>query len=238
MKEVVPGVFEVPIRVAGLPYVNAFVIAEDAVTVVDTGLPKRAPYLLRLLGSLGRRPQELRDVLVTHHHVDHTGSLAALLRETGARVHVHPQDAPIVRGERPAPPATRPNILTRLLEPVAARRGLTELEPARETADMADGDELPVLGGLRVVHTPGHTPGHVSFLSPSRRLLFAGDAAGSLLGRVGLPLGAYTEDMAWARRSIAALAELDFDVACFGHGPSIRGAANARFRSLVEKLAR
>src|SRR5205823_1991286 len=151
--------------------------------------------------------------------------------------YVHPLDAPIVRGERSSPPAAKPNALTRFIEPIAERRGLTHLEPAGVDREIADGDLLPILGGLRVLHTPGHTAGHVSLLAPSRRLLMVGDAAGSLFGRVGLPLGVYTEDMTEARRSVRKLAEVDFDVACFGHGPSIKGAASVRFRKLVDRLA-
>src|SRR3989304_3298084 len=84
-------------------YVNAFLIAEEeGLTLIDSGLPKRKETILRALRQRGRQPQDLKHIAITHHHVDHTGNLAALAEATGARAYVHPLDAPIVRGEKPA----------------------------------------------------------------------------------------------------------------------------------------
>ncbi len=103
--------------------------------------------------------------------------------------------------------------------------------------EVADGDELPLAGGIKAVHTPGHTPGHLSFLLPSKKLLFVGDAAANML-RLGMPLGMFTADRQQAKESIRKLAALEFDVACFGHGRVLKGEANLRFRRLAETLAR
>jgi glyoxylase-like metal-dependent hydrolase (beta-lactamase superfamily II) len=79
----------------------------------------------------------------------------------------------------------------------------------------------------------------VAYLKPGKGgVLFAGDAAGLLFGRVGMPLGMFTEDVAQAKESIRKLAALEFDAACFGHGGVLRRGANAAFRRAVEKLAR
>lgn len=101
-----------------------------------------------------------------------------------------------------------------------------------------DGAEIPAAGGMTVVHTPGHTAGHVSFLKPGGGVLFTGDAAGNMFGRIGLPFGMFTEDMEQARASMRRLAALEFDAACFGHGGTITGKAHAAFRRWVEKQAR
>jgi glyoxylase-like metal-dependent hydrolase (beta-lactamase superfamily II) len=227
------------VKVFGVPYVNVFLIEDGpGLALVDSGLAKRAELLLAAVAALGRAPKDLRHILITHHHEDHTGSLAALGRRTGATIYAHALDIPIVQGDRPRPPASRPNAFSRLTERIGRRMGLTEVEPAMVGHPLADGEVLPIAGGLRVLHTPGHTPGHVSLLLESRRLLFAGDAAGAMFGRVGPPLGVYTEDMAEARRSLRALAEVDFDAACFGHGGFIRADAGAAFRRAVERLDR
>jgi glyoxylase-like metal-dependent hydrolase (beta-lactamase superfamily II) len=109
--------------------------------------------------------------------------------------------------------------------------------PARVDREVIDGEHIPVAEGLIAYHTPGHTAGHLSFLYPSKRVLFVGDAAANYLGRLGPPFGLYSEDHDAVRASIATIAALDFDVACFGHGRVLKGGANARFRKLVDKLA-
>ncbi|MFQ6059337.1 MAG: MBL fold metallo-hydrolase [Anaerolineae bacterium] len=108
--------------------------------------------------------------------------------------------------------------------------------PARIDRELSDGDEIDCLEGMRVIHTPGHTPGSVSLYCPKRRLLFAGDAAANTFG-LRPPIGWFTEDMAQAKESIRKLAALDFEVALFGHGRPIDREAALRFRRLVERLA-
>ncbi len=223
-----------------MAYVNAFLIAgEDGVALIDSGLPNRKQTVLAALAQMGRQPQELRHIVITHHHVDHTGNLAALAEATGARAYVHPLDAPIVRGERPAPGPNPGSILGKIVGPIVMRLPAYRLQPAGVDQEVQDGDELPVAGGLKAVHTPGHTAGHLSYVMHGHGgVLFAGDAAGNLFGRLGPPLGMYTEDMTQAKESIRKLAGLEFDSACFGHGGVLKGKANAAFRRLVERLAR
>jgi glyoxylase-like metal-dependent hydrolase (beta-lactamase superfamily II) len=240
LERVVPGVHGLVVRLAGLPYVNAFVVEDDegpGVTIVDTGIPKRAPRMLAALTALGRRPTDVRQIVLTHHHVDHTGSVRALAAATGAPVFAHPADSAVVLGTAPPPRANRAAASGRLLGPILDRVPI-RYEPPPSVCELADGDVLPVGGGALVVHTPGHTPGHVSLLLASKRLLIAGDAAACLRrGKPGPAIGTFTEDPAAMRASIAKLAGLEFDTACFGHGSVLRGGANAAFRRLVDQLA-
>jgi glyoxylase-like metal-dependent hydrolase (beta-lactamase superfamily II) len=235
LEEIVSGVYGI-----GIGYVNAFfIVGADGLTLVDSGLAKKKDTILSAVAGAGRQPADLRHIVITHHHVDHTGSLAALVEASGAEVWVHPLDAPIVRGDKPVPGPNPKSILGKIVEPLIARLPAYRLTPADVDHEVADGEELPVAGGLKAVHTPGHTAGHLAFLmSGHGSVLFAGDAAGNLFGRLGPPLGMYTEDMAQAKESIGKLAALEFDVACFGHGRVLKGEANLRFRRLVEKLAR
>lgn len=232
-EEIVPGVYGI-----AMSYVNAFLIAEGELTLIDSGLPRRHSAILGALSQMGRQPSDLKHIGVTHHHVDHTGSLAALASATGARIYVHPADAPIVRGEQEPPGPSPSGALGRLVAPIVARLAPSKAEPAQVHQEVQDGEELPIAGGLRVVHTPGHTPGHLAFLHQAKRVLFVGDAAANFFGRLGPPMGMYTQDMAQAKESLRKLAGLEFDVACFGHGRVLRGQANAEFRRLVERLAR
>jgi len=178
---------------------------------------------------------------ITHHHADHSGSLAALISSTGAHAYIHPLDAPIVRGEQPAPGPNREILAGRLLGPLMAR-----VTPKLQTVDVLhetnDGDEVPAAGGMKAIHTPGHTAGHLSYLWPHKGgVLFAGDAAAHVFGLgppVGIVGGIFTEDMAAAKDSFRKLAAIEFDIACFGHGGVIKGKAHATFRRKVEEMAR
>lgn len=107
----------------------------------------------------------------------------------------------------------------------------------RVDREIVEGEEIPGSGGLRAVHTPGHTAGYVSFIHLAKRVLFVGDAAANQR-RLGLPPPFMTEDMDDAKRSLHKIASLDFDTAVFGHGKVIRGKANATFRKLVDSIAR
>ena len=230
-EEITPGVYAVP-----LGYVNAFFLAgDDGVTLVDCGIPKKREPILSALAAANRQPADLKHILVTHHHYDHFGSLAALKAATAAKAYVHSLDAPVVRGDEPHPKASKHGIW-RVLGPLMNRMA-PKFETSSVEVELSDGQELPLAGGVTVVHTPGHTPGHVSFLAPSKRTLFVGDAAGNF-PRLGQPLGAFTADREQAKESIRKIAGLEFEVACFGHGRPLKGEANVKFRRLAEKLAR
>ena len=235
-ERVLPGVYGVKIRRG---YVNAFIIADGPLALIDSGLPGQARVFLKHIRAIGSRPEDLHQIAITHHHVDHTGSLAALVKATHAKVYVHPLDAPIVRGEKPVPGPNRKSITGRILWPVIKRITPSQLPTLSVDHEVQDGETLPIAGGLQAIHTPGHTAGHVSYLWPRHGgVLFAGDAAGHMFGRLGTPLGMFTEDMAQARESIRRLAGLEFDTACFGHGGVLKGKAHAAFRRYVEKMAR
>jgi len=98
-----------------------------------------------------------------------------------------------------------------------------------------EGDVLPVLGGLYILHTPGHTPGSISIFLPEERILIAGDALANR-SRLGLPSKAFTVDMEQEVNSIKRLASLDFDIICFGHRAPITHDARQTIIRLIRKL--
>jgi glyoxylase-like metal-dependent hydrolase (beta-lactamase superfamily II) len=235
IEEIFPHIYAVP-----LGYVNAFLLAEeDGLTLIDAGLRGNERKIWQAIGAIDRGRGDVRQVLVTHHHADHVGSLAAIKEASGAEAYVHPLDAPIVAGEKPRPAANRGSMAGRLLGGMIMRLPANKPAPVAADHEINDGDVLPIGGGVRVIHTPGHTAGHVSFFVEGHGgVLFAGDAAGNAFGRIGKPLLMFTEDMDEAKASMRKLAELEFDTACFGHGRVLKGKANLAFRRYVEKMAR
>jgi glyoxylase-like metal-dependent hydrolase (beta-lactamase superfamily II) len=146
---------------------------------------------------------------------------------TGAEVLMHRADVDRLRiGVRQALGELRPSAFVALLT-----RGPEDARP------IEDGDVLPALGGLEVVHTPGHTPGSVCLYSRRHRLLIAGDVLQVERDKVSLPSLVFTDDMALARRSIARLAELDVDTICFAHYPAWRAGGSAALRDLARRAS-
>lgn len=225
-------------------YVNAYVLEDgDGLVLIDCGMPKKAAKIAAAIREAGHKPTDVRHILVTHQHLDHMGSLAALTKVTGAMVHVHPADAPVVRGDAERPGPNRARVAGRVLGPLLVRIERKRAEPVAVDRELVDGDSLPFAGGLRVLHTPGHTPGQTSFLWERHGgVLIAGDVAGARGDRVGPPIGAvfgmFTEDVEEAKRSFRKVAALDFEVAVFGHGNPIRSGAAEAMRRGVARLER
>jgi glyoxylase-like metal-dependent hydrolase (beta-lactamase superfamily II) len=228
--EVAPGVHAVDFGV-----VWAYLYVEtDRVTLIDGGIAGKGGLIPEAVESLGRRPSDLRQIVVTHYHADHFGAAAELVERTGASVLAHALDAPVVRGDAPESlpalsDAERPYYEQAIASTPPAPRCAVDRE-------LQDGDEIDLDGGAQVVHVPGHTAGSIAVYLPKRRLLFSGDAAartpeGQLLR------GVFNVDTAQARASFAKLAQLDIEVACFGHGPPLERDASYAFRRLAEKLA-
>lgn len=214
---------------------NAYLVETDeGLALIDCGIAGKADTLAAAIATLGLDEGRIADVLVTHHHFDHVGSLAAIARRTGATVWAPVGDAPFIRGERP-PPAPR-STAGRALSPLLAR--LTpDAEPADVGHEVHDDTALPLDDGSRAVHTPGHTPGHTAFLlDRAGGVLIAGDAVANVGGlRSGGSsfMRLIADDPAAARRSFGRLAQLDFEVAVFGHGAPLLGGAAERFRAAV-----
>jgi glyoxylase-like metal-dependent hydrolase (beta-lactamase superfamily II) len=96
-----------------------------------------------------------------------------------------------------------------------------------------DGDVLPVLGGLRVVHTPGHTPGSVCLYGSRDRVLLVGDNLQRRFGRLTFASKLYSDDYALACRSMRRLTALDIETIIFGHFAAIEGGAGEVLAKLV-----
>lgn len=226
-REIVPGVFQI-----GGPGIGAFLLATQELVLIDTHLPKRLPKLLAAVRHAGRRQEDVRHIAITHYHLDHVGGLAAAAEATGGDVYVHPGDTEVIQTgiEAPIHPIGIGKVVLPAFYAVRSKR----FRPAPIDRELADGDEIGSTG-LRAIHTPGHTSGHMSYLWPEEGgVLFVGDAMSNNVGR--LNFGYSCEDLDAAKLSLRKLAELDFETAFFGHGLTIKRNAAERFRRRLEKL--
>ncbi len=221
--QLAPGVWR--FRLLG-DYINGFAFRDDdgQVTLLDCGL-KRSPKTLSTgLAQLGIAPQDVTRILLTHAHSDHAGGVAEMSRRTGADVSVHADDAQAVR-TGVAPPLDQSLRLGRLFSRLS-RRGKPAFEPVPVEQELTDGQLLPIAGGLRVVHTPGHSPGHASFLHEPTGVLVTGDALFNARG-IGWSVPFFCTDFRLSQRTAQRFTELDFSVAAFTHGPHVGTAAQA-----------
>lgn len=222
-----PGVFRIP--TAG-DYINSFAFLEEdgSVTLVDTGMPWAGRFIRSGLRDIGRRLEDVQRVVLTHAHGDHAGSAASLLPATSARgTSVHVDDAGFVERGSPPPGSGMGKVLIRL-------PGFG-WKPVPVAESLADGDVLDVAGGLQVHHTPGHTPGHVSLLHLESGVLITGDAIFNMAGRMTWPVRAFCTSLPLNKRSAAVLADLDYSVAAFTHGPHIDESAREAVRSFLRR---
>ena len=225
VQEVVRGLWRVP-----LGFVNAYLFETgEGLALIDTGMPDHARKILDALQAIGRQPADVRQILVTHCHVDHAGGLAEMKRATGAPAAMHQKDAEMVRtGQSRRPFVPAPGFLNALVCRLFMAAVPTAITPAEIEHEIEDGATLP--GGLRAIHVPGHCAGQLAFLWPEHGgVLLVADAASHLRR---LALSPVYEDLEEGRRSLSKLASLDFEIACFGHGKPILSGAAAQFRKL------
>jgi glyoxylase-like metal-dependent hydrolase (beta-lactamase superfamily II) len=199
-------------------------------------MPGSEDTILGYIETLDRNPDDLSCIVITHHHLDHVGSLAALKARTSAQVLAHPDDTGLISGEQSPPPASSPfmRFLFWLVTPL-----MPAPEPVPVDLAVGDGDHLDMgdpLVDATVLHVPGHTRGSIALHLPSERLLICGDTIGHRRGRLGPPPKPFTEDMDQAVASIRLLAGLEFDVLCPGHGAPLIGGAGAQVRAMVQTL--
>jgi glyoxylase-like metal-dependent hydrolase (beta-lactamase superfamily II) len=205
MEAVAPGVW----LLTGFPQyaLNAYLVGD---VLIDAGTRWSGRWLLPPL-----RGRRLALVALTHCHPDHQGLAARVCRKYRVPLACHEADAPAAEGRRPMQPR---NGLLRLFAPLLAG------PPHPVGRVLRDGDEV---AGCRVVHAPGHTPGHVFYFREADRLVIAGDVLANinvLTGRPGLrePPPFFSVDRRQNRAAMRRLLDLRPSVVCFGHGPPLR----------------
>jgi hydroxyacylglutathione hydrolase len=184
---------------------RAYLIAEERLTLIDTGMPFQAGRIERFITSIGRNPHDLDLIILTHHHIDHRGSARALKRSTGAKIAAHTDDIPYIEGTHRSFTGPYPWWVRSLLF-------LTELLFQREriTVDIPLKNK-EMIDNLTVIHTPGHTEGSISLLHKKKRILFCGDTVPYTLGKLKKP-NPYTKNHEEEFTSIRELTKYDFDV--------------------------
>jgi glyoxylase-like metal-dependent hydrolase (beta-lactamase superfamily II) len=228
--EIMPDLYQITIR-----YANMFLIVENSLTLIDTGFRGSTPYIIEFVHKLGRKPEEISQIILTHNHLDHTGGLEELRKQTTAKVAAHKVDVHVPEDPIPYPAGNIVGVLLRVPGLSVFRRQFV-LEADRVDRVLEGGETFDVLGGLQVVPTPGHTAGSISLYAPKHKLLIVGDALNKRGDILRMPLRTVSTNLQDAKSSIRRMAELDVEILCTGHGRPMMQNAKASLQALVARL--
>ncbi|HYG59065.1 MAG TPA: MBL fold metallo-hydrolase [Symbiobacteriaceae bacterium] len=202
--------------------------------LVDTGVPNSAEHIVNAAAERFGADRSPAVIVLTHGHFDHVGAVEELVRRWGVPVYAHPMEMPYLTGHADYPPPD-PSVgggLMSLLSPLYPRSGINLGDRVQP---LPDNGSIPGLPGWRWIHTPGHTPGHISLFRDADRVLIAGDAFTTVKQESALavmlqekeihgPPAYWTTDWAAAWESVQRLQALDPAVVATGHGVPMRGA--------------
>jgi glyoxylase-like metal-dependent hydrolase (beta-lactamase superfamily II) len=216
--EIAPGVYWLDLGVS-----NCYLIAEDnQLTLVDAGVKRSARHILEFIQKLGYSPDQLTAVLLTHADIDHVGSVNPLRADYSLNFFASQKAAEaLARGHSSR--KIKAGLFSPLFTWFEALGGAMKIAVDEQ---IAESNTLPLLGGLEVLETPGHTPGHISFYAPRHKLLFAGDSVSTRPDQV---LPNQTKMFNWDQEkmldSVRRQQELAPEIVCSGHGPVVFKAA-------------
>ncbi|QIW17836.1 MBL fold metallo-hydrolase [Bacillus thuringiensis] len=191
---------------------------DEMAVLIDTGFPGQIEDIQVEMERVDVSFDKLKAVILTHQDIDHIGSLPELLQNCGSniKVYAHELDKPYIEGDLPL-----------------LKGGNVQNPPKGKVSDnVIDGQELPYCGGILILHTPGHTPGHISLYLKQSKTLIAGDSMYSVNGMLGGIHAPTTLDVQEALQSLKKYLNLDIEsVVCY-HGGLSKGNINAQIQNL------
>ncbi|OPA74572.1 MBL fold metallo-hydrolase [Paenibacillus selenitireducens] len=214
---------------------------QDEVILVDAGYPGQLDLFHQAFAQAGVSFDQLTKIMITHQDIDHIGGLPGMIQGSQSHVEIisHPLEQPYIQGERRILKFSDEVIAQMDSWPEEHAAPLKRLiaNPPKATVDtlVTDGQVLPYCGGITVIDTPGHTPGHISLYHISSKTLIAGDALVIKDGELYGSDPSYTLDLPTAQASIKNLTRYDIEhVICY-HGGIYQGQANQRIAQLASE---
>ena len=221
-----------------LGVVNAYVLGNPtAFTLVDTGVPGSLPKIEKQLEGAGFSLSKLTNIVITHAHPDHFGSLAALLERKTVPVWASALEAAAIEGKAPLPSGdpSSLNALGRFMQSQSQKAGPPQSAKVDHILEHAQ-NLSELLPGLSAVWFPGHTPGQMGLWLERERLLIGADATNHFLPWLGFPPAAFTSSAPDAKATIRKMADMDVQKLALGHGAPLMSQAYLALEVLAKKL--
>lgn len=175
---------EISSKVLGKPNVinPTLIWDEHTVILVDSGYPGQLPQIREAIAKTGVSFDKLNMVILTHQDIDHIGNVSSIITEMPDRVEVlaHKDEKPYIDGEKT--PTKLAQMEANLISLPDEMKAIYEkMKSAHKNCKvnvdetLTDNEELPCCGGITVIHTPGHTLGHICLYLKQSKVLIAGD---------------------------------------------------------------
>ncbi|RYU77134.1 MBL fold metallo-hydrolase [Hymenobacter persicinus] len=233
LQAVVPGVWGLRNVFVNLYFLRDTSSPLEPWVLVDAGLYGSADKIRRQAEAIFGPNNPPAAIILTHGHFDHVGALKTLAETWNVPVYAHPLELPYLTGRSSYPPPD-PSVGGGAMAALSFLYPRKPIDLGSRVQALPVNGTVPFLAEWRWLHTPGHSPGHVSFFRESDRTLLAGDAFVTVQQESGLavleqqqevhgPPAYFTIDWAQARESVAKLAALEPQVAATGHGIPMHG---------------
>ncbi len=217
-------------------FVNYYIIKDDMSgqwALVDGGLAWSSPGIHKMAGEIFGDNSKPSAIILTHGHFDHVGAIKSLAEEWGVPVYAHLMELPYLTGKSSYPPPD-PSVGGGLMASMSFLYPKGPIDIGDYVQRLPDDNTIPGFPEWKYVHTPGHTPGHISLFRERDKVLIAGDAfvttkaesaicALSYLPELSGPPKYLTPNWAAAKVSVMKLAALDPEIVATGHGMPMRG---------------
>lgn len=213
---------------------------EEMVILIDAGVPGQQDAIREEFKKAGVDWDKMNLVILTHQDIDHVGSLPEILAQSKHPIEVlaHELEKPYIQGDVTHYKFNRERFGPRLASlPDEQRKPLEYLmdnfPKSKVDKTFVDGDVLPYCGGITILFTPGHTPGHVSLYLNAHKVLIAGDAMTAANGKLAGPIPSATPDMELALKSLHRFKEFDIEKVICYHGGLVTENVNAQITKLT-----
>lgn len=229
------------IEVLKLPGYNVYptlIWDDETVVLVDTGFPGQFDLIRYAMEEVDVPFRNLNKVIITHQDYDHIGGLPEILKTSDRKIEViaHTEEKPFIEGKKPL--LKMPQEIFEALpaeKREEAKANFLESLKSKVYKTVDDGEVLPYCGGITVIFTPGHTPGHICLYMTKYKTLIAGDALNIEDGQLVGPNTLFTPDLQTAKKSLEKFGKHDIETVICYHGGVFRENVNVRLQKLAEE---